>query len=224
MVAPPSVTKWVNEQHPRPIVDPDWLRECCAWIASSYSLSPTSNTDLPGFTSHITSQFFQSSLTDSTLPNTGLPANIHDIKGARLTGPPCLVEIRAISDIANSAFSLMNVRQNRMDRADLAGLVREGVEDAEEDEGPVPKYPRGMLRLELSDGFTTVEAVEYRSIPQLELGVTPLGYKILLKDVQIRRGIIFLEPKTIELKGHQTADHELMQDEIFLRSLSRRLG
>jgi RecQ-mediated genome instability protein 1 len=65
-----------------------------------------------------------------------------------------------------------------MDRADLAGLVREGVEDAEEDEGPVPKYPRGMLRLELSDGFTTVEAVEYRSIPQLELGVTPLGYKV----------------------------------------------
>lgn len=65
-----------------------------------------------------------------------------------------------------------------MDRSDLAGLAREGDEDAEEDEGPVPKYPRGMLRLELSDGFTTVEAVEYRSIPQLELGVTPLGYKV----------------------------------------------
>jgi hypothetical protein len=65
-----------------------------------------------------------------------------------------------------------------MDRADLAGLVRESEEDAEEDEGPVPKYSRGMLRLELSDGLTTVEAVEYRSIPQLELGVTPLGYKV----------------------------------------------
>ena len=72
----------------------------------------------------------------------------------------------------------MNVRQNGIDRADLAGLVREGEEDPEEDEGPVPKYPRGMLRLELSDGFTTVEAVEYRSIPQLELGITPLGYKV----------------------------------------------
>ncbi|KAG1887012.1 hypothetical protein F4604DRAFT_1719583 [Suillus subluteus] len=208
--APANIVKWVNEQYPRPALDPVWLRDCCSWIASSYSLSPT---DFPQFSSHY-----------STLPNTGLPQNIHTIKKARLTGLPCLVEIRAISDIGISAFSLMNVRQNRMDRADLAGLVREDEEDAEEDEGPVPKFPRGMLRLELSDGFTTVEAVEYRSIPQLELGVTPLGYKILLKDVQIRRGIIFLEPQTIELKGHQTEDHEVMQDEIFLRSLRRRLG
>ncbi|KAG2367879.1 hypothetical protein BDR07DRAFT_206764 [Suillus spraguei] len=219
--APANIVKWVNEQYPRPALDPVWLRDCCSWIASSYSLSPTEFTQ---FSSHVTSQFFQSSLADSTLPNTGLPQNIHTIKKARLTGLPCLVEIRAISDIGTSAFSLMNVRQNRIDRADLAGLVRENEEDAEEDEGPVPKYPRGMLRLELSDGLTTVEAVEYRSIPQLELGVTPLGYKILLKDVQIRKGIIFLEPQTIELKGHQTEDHEVMQDEIFLRSLRRRLG
>ena len=71
-----------------------------------------------------------------------------------------------------------------MDRADLAGLAREGDEDATEDEGPVPKYPRGMLRLELSDGFTTVEAVEYRSIPQLRLGVTPLGYKVCVGQLR----------------------------------------
>ncbi|KAG2347786.1 hypothetical protein BDR05DRAFT_875381 [Suillus weaverae] len=175
MAAPANIVKWVNEQYPRPALDPVWLRDCCSWIASSYSISPT---DFPQFSFHVTSQFFQSSLADSTLPNTGLPQNIRTIKRACLTGPPCLVEIRAISDIGISAFSLMNVRQNRMDRADLAGLVGEDEEDAEEDEGPVPKYPRGMLRLELSDGLTTVEAVEYRSIPQLELGVTPLGYKV----------------------------------------------
>ncbi|KAG1727325.1 hypothetical protein EDB19DRAFT_1643094, partial [Suillus lakei] len=156
--------------------------------------------------------------------NTGLPQNICTIKRARLTGPPCLVEIRAIRDIGNSAFSLMSVRQNCMDRADPAGLVREDEEDVEEDEGPVPNYPRGMLRLELSGDFTTVKAVEYKSIPQLKLGVTPLGYKILLKDVQIRRGILFLEPETIELEVHQAEDHEAMQNEIFLRSLRRRLG
>ncbi|KAG1747234.1 uncharacterized protein EDB91DRAFT_1235965 [Suillus paluster] len=171
--APANVVKWINEQHPRPLNYQSmvWLRDCCSWIADSYSLSPTSTTDFPQFKSH-------SSLADSTLPNTGLPQDIHAIKRGRVSGPPCLVEIRAISDVAHTAFSLMNVRQNRVDRADLAGLVREGQEDAEEDEGPVPKYPRAILRLELTDGFTTVEAVEYRSIPQLELGVTPLGYKV----------------------------------------------
>lgn len=90
----------------------------------------------------------------------------------------------------------MSVRQNRMDRADLAGLAGEVDADAE-DEGPVPKYPRGMLRLELSDGFTTVEAVEYRSIPQLELGVTPLGYKVccsLIAGLFDGRSILLLDP------------------------------
>ena len=45
-----------------------------------------------------------------------------------------------------------------------------------------------------------------------------------MKDVQIRRGILFLEPETIELEVHQAEDHEAMQNEIFLRSLRRRLG
>ncbi|KAG2074294.1 hypothetical protein BDR04DRAFT_1008390 [Suillus decipiens] len=36
---------------------------------------------------------------------------------------------------------------------------------------------RRMLRLVLSDGLTTVEVVEYRSIPHLELVLTPLGCK-----------------------------------------------
>jgi len=47
----------------------------------------------------------------------------------RRSGPPCLVEICVISDIAHSAFSLLSARQNRMDRADMAGLTEEA--DAE---------------------------------------------------------------------------------------------
>ncbi|KAG1785826.1 uncharacterized protein HD556DRAFT_1249230 [Suillus plorans] len=176
MTEPAALIKWVNEQYPCPALDPVWLRECCSWIASSYTLSPTDH--FPQFSSHVTSQLLQSDLSDSTLPNTGLPQNIRTIQNGRLTGLPCLVEIRAISDIGISAFSLMTVRQKRMDGGDMAGLVSEDKEDAEEDEDPIPKYPRGMLRLELSDGFTTVEAVEYCAIPQLELGVTPLGYKV----------------------------------------------
>ena len=85
-----------------------------------------------------------------------------------------------MTDIGHSAFALQNVRQARIERADLAGLAGEEDENQDEGEetGSVPKYPRSMLRFQLSDGATVLEAIEYRKIPELELGVTPLGYKV----------------------------------------------
>lgn len=106
-------------------------------------------------------------------------------------GPPVLVEVIAVTDIGHSAFSLQNTRQARLDKADLAGLAaqkrerdgQQGVGEGEpqgdeEDEGPIPKYPRGMLRFELSDGHTVIKAIEYRKIPELVLGELELGYKV----------------------------------------------
>lgn len=99
------------------------------------------------------------------------------------TGPsPLLVEIRAITEIAHSALTLLNTHQTRLDRADL-GLARDDgnqqdPHQQDEEEGPVPRFPRGMLRFELSDGHTRFRAIEYRSMPDLVLGETPLGYKV----------------------------------------------
>ncbi|KAI5114584.1 hypothetical protein M0805_009807, partial [Coniferiporia weirii] len=121
-----------------------------------------------------------------------------------------------------SAFNLQNVRQTRIERADLAGLALE--EGGENDEGPIPNYPRTMLRLEVCDGSVTIPAIEYREMPDLKLGETPLGFKILLKDVLVRRGILFLEPNGIELKGHRTEDRDEFQDRDLVRGLCRRLG
>lgn len=92
---------------------------------------------------------------------------------------PLLVEITSITEIAHSAFSLLNTHQTRVDRADLGLAQDENAEQPrDEDEGPIPRFPRGMLRFELSDGLTTFRAIEFRSLPQLELGTTPLGYKV----------------------------------------------
>jgi RecQ-mediated genome instability protein 1 len=129
----------------------------------------------------VESQFLQSDLRDSTIPNTGLPAGLSALARTTLTGAPVLVEITAITDVGVSAFSLQTTRQTRIDRADLAGLnaVRgDDGEREEEEEGPVPRFQRSMLQLMLCDGTTTIKAVEYRKIPQLVLGETPLGYKV----------------------------------------------
>lgn len=92
----------------------------------------------------------------------------------------------ALTDIGHSAFSLQNTRQTRIERADLDGLAVESDAEGEggEDEGPIPNYPRGMLRFELSDGATVIPAIEYRKIAQFQLGVTPLGCKVAIFSKQ----------------------------------------
>jgi RecQ-mediated genome instability protein 1 len=110
------------------------------------------------------------------LAGTGLPPNVSELINSTLTGPPILVEMVSITEIGHSAFSLHNVRQARIERADLAGLA-EQEEDGEE-EGSIPNYPRSMLKFELSDGSTTMQAIEYRRLPGLQLGETPLGLKV----------------------------------------------
>lgn len=47
---------------------------------------------------------------------------------------------------------------------------------------------------------------------------------MLLKNVFIRRGIAWLEPANIVLKGYQTEERQAMQDADFVRGLGIRLG
>lgn len=110
---------------------------------------------------------------------TGLPPNVCKLDNMTLRGPPILVQVVSITEIGSSAFNLQNIRQARIEQADLAGLA----EEEEDEEGPrIPRYPRGMLKLELNDGNTTMQAIEYRRLPGLELGVTPLGFKVKSLD------------------------------------------
>jgi len=128
-----------------------------------------------------------SDLKDSMQPGTGFPDGIAAAGDLTVQGSSILVQIVDITEIGHSAFSLTNVRQTRLDQEDLAGLARQNEEENEnenenqvdEDVGPIPKYPRSMLKLQLSDGTVTVPAIEFKRIPGLELGVTPLGCKVI---------------------------------------------
>ncbi|KAF8843769.1 hypothetical protein BDN67DRAFT_896446 [Paxillus ammoniavirescens] len=183
MPAPERVSHWTAQNYPKPTIDPEWLSDCCQWISSEYNISPS--THFQQFIEHVESQLLRSNLGDSTVPGTGIEPQLGPRRQKQTTGPvPLLVEVRSITDIAQSAFSLLNTHQTRLDRADL-GLAQgdanhngEQQQQVEEDEGPVPRFPRGMLRFELSDGCTTFRAIEFRSLAELELGITPLGYKV----------------------------------------------
>ncbi|KAJ7170751.1 hypothetical protein C8R43DRAFT_1120492 [Mycena crocata] len=224
MAIPPHLTAWLNQHYPSPRVDQEWLEACYAWVIEEHHLDPAMH--MPDIIEHVEAQLLQSDLCDSMSHGTGIPlpllnADVGTIKG------PVLVEITAMTEVASSALALEQVRVARAERLAAGADAGDGENEADlevDGEGPVPNYPRGMLRFELSDGASKLAAIEYRQLPELTLGVTPMGYKMVLHNVLVRRGIAFLEPACVTHKGQQTEDREALQEAEFARGLRHRLG
>ncbi|KAJ7104043.1 hypothetical protein B0H15DRAFT_808238 [Mycena belliarum] len=224
MAIPPHLSAWLDENYPSPRVDPEWLEACYAWVVEEHHLNPAQH--MPVIIEHVEAQLLQSDLCDSMSHGTGIPHALLAAESGTLSGP-VLVEITAITEVGSSALSLDQVRVARAERLAAGAVAGDGEVEADleiDGEGPVPDYPRSMLRFELSDGASHLAAIEYRPLPELVLGETPLGYKLILKDVLIRRGIAFLEPACVTFKGHQTEDREALQEADFARGLRTRLG
>lgn len=167
-MAPSRIVNWLRATYVKPQVNPEWLDACCDYLTGELGVPVD---DFESLKTHVEEQLLQSSLSDSTVPGTGFPdPNSH---GIRINNTLC--EVVALTEIGHSAFTLKNVRQARIDKEDLAGLAGD-LEDGED--YSIPKYPRSMLRFELSDGSKTMRAIEYRRISDFELGVMPLGTKV----------------------------------------------
>ncbi|KAE9391387.1 hypothetical protein BT96DRAFT_832121 [Gymnopus androsaceus JB14] len=175
---PPEITNWLRQHYPKPTVDPEWLQACYDWVVGENQLNPA--TDMQRIIQDIETQLLESDLHDSMVHGTGIPAYMSNSNTphSKLTGPPILVQIESITDVGVSAYTLNKTRIIREERKE-AGEDEEGEADDEvEGEGPIPNYARSMLKLEISDGATTLKAAEYRPIPELVLGGTPLGCKV----------------------------------------------
>ncbi|KJA26411.1 hypothetical protein HYPSUDRAFT_199138 [Hypholoma sublateritium FD-334 SS-4] len=224
MVPPESVVQWLNTHFPKPRVDPDWLQGCYEWLVNEQNISPV--TAFPQFMDRVKEQLLESDLADSMLAGTGLRPGIKQAT-EKLQGAPLLVQIVRITEIGVSAFQLEQTRAAREERMRAGVGNIEGEEDGDvevEGEGPMPKYPRGTLRFELTDGNTFIDAMEYRPLPQLTLGITELGYKMQLRGTRIHNGMAFLEPATVTLLGGRYSDLEEGQLKDFKRGLNTRLG
>ena len=173
-------------------------------MVEEHNLNPA--TDMGRIKEQVESQLLMSDLADSMVPGTGLPHNIADLQKSVLSGQPVLVQIIALTEIGHGAFNLMNVRQTKIDRADLSGLAQGDNED-DADEGPVPNYPRSMLKFELSDGAIRLNAIEYRKIRELDLENTPLGFKVCLPKPR-RRHIERLSHKIHHLDTFEECVHQ----------------
>uniref|UniRef100_A0A1I8AE65 RecQ-mediated genome instability protein 1 n=1 Tax=Steinernema glaseri TaxID=37863 RepID=A0A1I8AE65_9BILA len=79
-----------------------------------------------------------------------------------------------------------------------------------------------MLKLRLSDGEGTIEAIEYQPIPWLKPTIFP-GSKILFtKSVDCRRGILMLTPDNCQKLGGQVA--KLFSTNLLTTMLAKKLN
>lgn len=180
MPTPDNLKEWLRKTYPSPNVDPEWLDQCYDWVIETYH--PSTFDEL---TAYVDVQLLESDLADSMLPGTGISQRIlrdSESNPVRVKGP-VLVQIMSITDIGVSAWNLDKTRQIREERENSGAEQAEPEAEVDldiEGEGPIPPYTRSMLRLEISDGCTTLRAMEYRKIADLVLGETPLGYKVYL--------------------------------------------
>jgi RecQ-mediated genome instability protein 1 len=137
-----------------------------------------------------------------SLSSGALPVDIGSSDESKIPGR-VLVQVLSITDISHSALQLSDIHKRRKEHAaSLLAVVGGATQasgsfsssrppppqstaattttlDGEGGEADMPlNFPRGMLSLQLSDGFTTVKAIEYRTIPQLSLETTQLGCKV----------------------------------------------
>ncbi|VAH47310.1 unnamed protein product [Triticum turgidum subsp. durum] len=60
--------------------------------------------------------------------------------------------------------------------------------------------PKRCLKLSMTDGIQRIYGMEYRPIKDLEV-LAPAGFKIVIRNVHIKRGLLMLVPEVIEILG-----------------------
>lgn len=210
-VNPAPVKRWLASVYPTLQLDPVWLDECLHYLS-------THRQDLMGATllKTVEQQILLSPLESCTASGSLPPGASEEQDGILSPGKGQLLQIISMDEVGHSALHLKETLQARRedaklgveaDRVRVQGLTQEGeAEDAGTGAagvsgGGAARFPRAMLKLELSDGHSTLQALEYRRIPALDLGSTDLGSKLLLKNARLRRGVVLLEPETVTLKG-----------------------
>ncbi|KAJ2654191.1 tudor domain-containing protein 3 [Coemansia sp. RSA 1200] len=73
----------------------------------------------------------------------------------------------------------------------------------------VPKIPRSMLKLTLTDGRTRMSAVELHPIQQLDIGI-PIGTKVFVRFGQIleQTGLLCLEQGSVQVLGGSPSQYQ----------------
>ncbi|KAL7648029.1 UNVERIFIED_CONTAM: hypothetical protein RMT77_001646 [Armadillidium vulgare] len=167
----------------------EWIDACINFIKSEHGSSSVQN--FKWLQDKVHEQWLHADLTE--LGTCCLPFNLGREKLKIINGTYTL-QINHIKDIGLPAYSqLQKLRKDDVENTNVS--AEKNFTAAWE-----PK-PSRMLLLQLTDGTTVVQGMEYKPINSLSLAMKP-GVKILLKgSIETRRGILLLTSSNVTVLG-----------------------
>lgn len=88
-------------------------------------------------------------------------------------------------------------------------------------------FPRRMLKVEFSDGSKSgnrVWGIERDRVVGLDMNTTNLGAKVLLKGVQVEKGLLMMNGRTVVVEGGRVREKDEGKEERLIEKLRQQLG
>ena len=192
-----ELTKYLAGRHVHPTTT--WMRSFMASVRPNTPIAALRQTSL-----------FRLLATDITTTLSPPPAALFPddvLRGAtqsRHVAGPVLCQVLDIEDIGHSRWSQVEAIESR-ERGEMT-KGREIVRIVEQDDdnpsaNTTQVQSKGPFKLLLQDAKgTQVYALELRGIEGLNTN-TAMGVKLLLRDIDVRRGVVMLEPGNVQLLG-----------------------
>ncbi|CAG8697053.1 7287_t:CDS:2, partial [Cetraspora pellucida] len=172
------------------------------WLQQRLLRPENTNLDNKQLYQAIYNEFLDSDLNKSVNPH--LPPLIEDMHKIIIgEHRPIILQIADIFEVGVSAQSLLDVVNSY-----LSGSVKQGhkYNDISDKQYESIKFPRGMLKFQLTDGYQSVDAIEYKPLSNLNL-LTPIGIKISVSKALVLRGVLLLGPENATVLGGFTDEH-----------------
>lgn len=166
-----------------------WLEACVSWIQEE-------NNNVNLSQAQINKQVFEQwLLTDlRDLEHPLLPASILEVPKGELNGFYAL-QINSLVDVSQPAYSQIQKLRGKNTTNDQVTA------ETQVTQKPWEAKPSRMLMLQLTDGITQIQGMEYQSIPALHSNLSP-GTKILIYgSISFRLGVLLLKAENVKVLG-----------------------
>lgn len=171
-----------------------WLQACVEWLEQEAGGRPLTAAQLQ---QQALEQWLQTDLRSLGTPS--LPAAVSEAVKTELQGNIC-VQLDSLQDVSQPAYVQLQRLRGRERANDEVGAVTQVTQR------PWEAAPTRMLMLQLTDGVRSVEAMEYKPVPQLNISL-PAGTKLLLKGpITCRLGVLLLGPQNVQVLGGEVEE------------------
>jgi RecQ-mediated genome instability protein 1 len=192
-----ELTQHLNGRH---------LHPTAAWVQSFLSTTRP-NTPLPAVKQTAGFRLLATDITSSLAPpaHSVFPQDI--LKGtvtSRIVAGPVVCQVLDVEDIGNSRWSQVEAIEAKERGETTKGreVVRVVAQENDDPSAAVtPTHSKGPFKLLLQDAKgLEIYAFDIRGIEGLNTSMT-MGVKLLLKNVDVRRAVIMLEPGNVQVLG-----------------------